>query len=100
VPSGASTGQWEAVELRDGGSAYGGKAVTRAVENVRGEIAQAIAGLDAVDQRGLDGRLIELDGTPNKGRLGANAILGVSLAGAKAAAAEAGGSLFRYLGGD
>src|SRR5216684_353907 len=100
VPSGASTGQWEAVELRDGGSAYGGKGVTRAVENVRGEIAQAVAGLDAADQRGLDERLIELDGTPNKGRLGANAILGVSLAAAKAAAAEAGVSLYRYLGGE
>jgi enolase len=99
VPSGASTGQWEAVELRDGGSAYGGKAVTRAVENVRGEIARAVTGLDAADQRALDERLIELDGTPNKGRLGANAILGVSLAAAKAAAAEAGVSLYRYLGG-
>jgi enolase len=100
VPSGASTGQWEAVELRDGGSAYGGKAVTKAVENVRGEIAQALTGRDAADQRGLDERLIELDGTPNKGRLGANAILGVSLASAKAAAAEAGVSLYRYLGGE
>src|SRR5207237_8018016 len=100
VPSGASTGQWEAVELRDGGSAYGGKAVTRAVENVRGEIAQAIAGLDAADQRGLDERLVELDGTPNKGRLGANAILGVSLAAAKAAAAAADRPLYRWLGGD
>jgi enolase len=100
VPSGASTGQWEAVELRDGGSAYGGKGVTRAVENVRGEIALAVTGLDAADQRALDERLIELDGTPNKGRLGANAILGVSLAAAKAAAAEAGLSLYRYLGGE
>ena len=75
VPSGASTGQWEAVELRDGGPAYGGKAVTKAVANVNGELAQAVAGLDAADQAGLDEKLIELDGTPNKGRLGANAIL-------------------------
>jgi len=100
VPSGASTGVHEAVELRDGGAAYGGKAVTKAVENVNGEIAEAIEGLDAMDQESLDRRLIELDGTPNKGRLGANAILGVSLASAKAAAAEAGVSLFRHLGGE
>src|SRR5204862_5447470 len=100
VPSGASTGQWEAVELRDGAGAYGGKAVARAVENVREEIARAVTGLDAADQRALDERLIELDGTPNKGRLGANAVLGVSLAAAKAAAADAGVSLFRYLGGE
>ena len=100
VPSGASTGVHEALELRDGGEAYGGKGVTRAVENVRGEIAQAVRGFDAADQEGLDRRLIDLDGTPNKGRLGANAILGVSLAAAKAAAADAGVSLFRYLGGD
>ncbi len=100
VPSGASTGQWEAVELRDGGSAYGGKAVTKAVANVNGELAQAVAGLDAADQAGLDEKLIELDGTPNKGRLGANAILGVSLAAAKAVAAERGASLFRHLGGE
>jgi enolase len=100
VPSGASTGVHEALELRDGGEAYGGKGVTRAVENVRGEIAQAVRGMDAADQEGLDRRLIDLDGTPNKGRLGANAILGVSLAAAKAAAADAGVSLFRYLGGD
>ena len=99
VPSGASTGVHEAVELRDGGAAYGGKAVTQAVANVNGEIAAAVAGLDAADQEALDARLVELDGTPNKGRLGANAILGVSLANAKAAAAEAGESLFRYLGG-
>src|SRR6266699_4918130 len=90
VPSGASTGQFEAVELRDGGDAFGGKAVTRAVANVDGEIAAAVRGLDADDQAGLDRVLIDLDGTPNKGRLGANAILGVSLASAKAAAAEAG----------
>jgi enolase len=100
VPSGASTGQFEAVELRDGGAAYGGKAVLRAVENVRGEIASAVTGLDADDQRALDERLVELDGTPNKGRLGANALLGVSLAAAKAAAADHGLPLYRWLGGD
>ena len=99
VPSGASTGAHEAVELRDGGQAWGGKGVTRAVENVRGELASAVRGLDADDQRAVDERLVEVDGTPNKGRLGANAILGVSLANARAAAAEAGLSLFRYLGG-
>jgi enolase 1/2/3 len=99
VPSGASTGVHEAVELRDGGPAYGGKGVLRAVENVGGEIAAAVRGHEAADQEGLDRLLVELDGTPNKGRLGANAILGVSLANAKAAAAEAGVSLFRYLGG-
>jgi enolase len=100
VPSGASTGEHEAVELRDGGSGYGGKAVTKAVGNVRGEIAEAVRGMDADDQEALDRRLIELDGTPNKGRIGANAILGVSLAAAKAAAAEAGVPLYRHLGGD
>ncbi|HZT84606.1 MAG TPA: phosphopyruvate hydratase [Gaiellaceae bacterium] len=100
VPSGASTGVHEAVELRDDGGAYGGKGVARAVANVNGEIAQAIAGTDASDQEALDRRLIELDGTPNKGRLGANAVLGVSLANAKAAAADAGLSLFRRLGGE
>jgi enolase len=100
VPSGASTGVHEAVELRDGGAAYGGKGVTQAVANVDGEIADAVRGRDAGDQEGLDRALIELDGTPNKGRLGANAILGVSLANAKAGAAEAGASLFRYLGGE
>jgi enolase len=100
VPSGASTGVHEAVELRDGGAAYGGKGVLTAVANVDGEIADAIRGLDVQDQEALDRRLIELDGTPNKGRLGANAILGVSLAAAKAAAAESGVSLFRHLGGD
>jgi enolase 1/2/3 len=100
VPSGASTGAHEAVELRDGGAAYGGKAVTQAVGNVDGEIAEAVQGMDADDQAALDRRLIELDGTPNKGRLGANAILGVSLAAAKATAAERGLSLFRSLGGD
>jgi enolase len=100
VPSGASTGAHEAVELRDGGEAYGGKGVTRAVANARGEIAEAVRGLDADDQEGLDRALIELDGTPNKGRLGANAILGVSLATAKAAASDAGVSLFRFLSED
>jgi len=100
VPSGASTGQFEAVELRDGGAEWGGKGVGRAVAAVNGEIAAAVAGLDADDQRGLDRTLIELDGTPNKSRFGANAILGVSLAAAKAAAAEAGLPLYRYLGGE
>ena len=100
VPSGASTGVHEAVELRDGGDAYGGKAVTKAVAGVNGEIAAAVRGLDPADQRALDTRLIELDGTPNKGRLGANAILGVSLAAAKAAAAEAEQPLYRHLGGE
>ncbi|MDF2751330.1 MAG: enolase [Gaiellaceae bacterium] len=100
VPSGASTGVHEAVELRDGGAAYGGKAVRGAVANVEGEIAAAVRGLDAAEQRALDERLIELDGTPNKGRLGANAILGVSLAAAKAAAAEAGQPLWRAIGGE
>ncbi|HZQ65762.1 MAG TPA: phosphopyruvate hydratase [Gaiellaceae bacterium] len=100
VPSGASTGVHEAVELRDGGKAYGGKAVTRAVANVSGEIAEAVRGHEASDQAGLDRLLVELDGTANKGRLGANAILGVSLASAKAAAGEAGVPLYRYLGGE
>jgi enolase len=100
VPSGASTGVHEALELRDAGEAFGGKGVTRAVENVNGEIAAAARGIDVGDQRALDERLIELDGTPNKGRLGANAILGVSLAAAKAAAVEAGVSLYRHLGGE
>ena len=100
VPSGASTGEFEAVELRDGGDAWAGKGVTNAVANVNGELAEAVSGLDPADQEGLDRTMIELDGTPNKGRLGANAILGVSLAGAKAAAAEAGSPLWRYLGGE
>ena len=99
VPSGASTGSREAVELRDGGERLGGKGVRQAVANVNGEIAGAVAGMDAADQAALDNRLIELDGTANKGRLGANAILGVSLAAAKAVAVERGESLFRYLGG-
>ena len=88
VPSGASTGEFEATELRDGGSAWHGKGVTQAVANVNGEIAGAVAGLGADDQRGLDKALCDLDGTPAKSRLGANAILGVSLAAAHAAAAE------------
>jgi enolase len=100
VPSGASTGVHEAVELRDGGSSWSGKGVATAVANANGEIAEAVRGLDVMDQESLDRVLIELDGTPNKGRLGANAILGVSLAAAKAAAAEAGVSLFRHLGGE
>jgi enolase len=100
VPSGASTGAHEAVELRDGDkSRYGGKGVLTAVDNVTEEIAAALLGLDAVDQAGIDQRLIELDGTPNKGRLGANAILGVSLACAHAAAASHDLPLYRYLGG-
>jgi enolase len=100
VPSGASTGEFEAVELRDGGDAWLGKGVSKAVENVNGELAEALRGADAADQSGLDNRMIELDGTANKGRLGANAILGVSLAAAKAAANENGLTLWRYLGGD
>jgi enolase len=100
VPSGASTGEFEATELRDGGTAWLGKGVTKAVANVNGEIADAVRDLDALDQQGLDSALIALDGTPNKSRLGANAILGVSLAAAHAAAAEEGLPLYRYLGGE
>jgi enolase 1/2/3 len=100
VPSGASTGEFEAVELRDGGDTWGGKGVSRAVANVNGELAGAVTGLDAADQSGLDRAMIELDGTPNKARLGANAILGISLAAARAAAAEAALPLWRYLGGE
>jgi enolase len=100
VPSGASTGEFEAVELRDGGGAFDGKGVTQAVANVNGELADAVTGIDAEDQARLDRAMIELDGTPNKARLGANAILGVSLAAAKAAAAEEGMPLWRYLGGE
>ena len=96
VPSGASTGAYEAVELRDGdANVYDGKSVLDAVRNVETEIAQAVAGVDATEQETLDRRLIDLDGTPNKSRLGANAILGVSLAAAKAAAGTAG--LYRWL---
>ena len=100
VPSGASTGVHEAVELRDGGAAWGGKGVTAAVGNVNGALREAVLGLDAQAQPALDAVLIETDGTPNKGRLGANAILGVSLAAAKAAASEAGLPLYRHLGGE
>ena len=100
VPSGASTGEFEAVELRDGGAAWNGKGVGRAVDHVKGEIADRVHGLDAADQAAVDHAMIELDGTPNKARLGANAILGVSLAAAKAAAAEVGLPLWRYLGGE
>jgi len=101
VPSGASTGQHEAVELRDGDPArYGGKGVLRAVGHVNGEIRNALAGKDATDQAGIDRRLIDLDGTPNKSRLGANAILSVSMASARAAAAHLGVPVYRYLGGD
>ena len=100
VPSGASTGEFEETELRDGGERWQGKGVTQAVGNVDGEIAQALIGSDAADQAAVDRTLIELDGTPNKSRLGANAILGVSLAAAHAQAAEEGLPLWRYLGGE
>ncbi len=100
VPSGASTGEFEATELRDGGELWGGKGVSRAVGNVEHEIAESLTGMDASDQEALDRALVELDGTPNKSRLGANAILGVSLAAAHAQAAEEGLALWRYLGGE
>ncbi|WP_280196121.1 phosphopyruvate hydratase [Nocardia farcinica] len=99
VPSGASTGEHEAVELRDGGDRYNGKGVLKAVEGVLDEIAPAVIGLDAVEQRTVDQVLLDLDGTPDKSRLGANALLGVSLAVARAAAESSGLELFRYLGG-
>ena len=100
VPSGASTGEHEAWELRDGDKKrYGGKGVTKAVRCVNEIIAPALAGMDATDQAKIDARIIELDGTPNKKKLGANALLGVSLANAHAAAIAKGLSLFRYLGG-
>jgi len=100
VPSGASTGEHEAVELRDGDkSRYGGKGVLQAVDNVNGEIAMELVGYDVFDQKAIDEALIDLDGTPNKGRLGANAILGASLAASKAAASYLGLPLYRYLGG-
>ncbi|MDQ3542418.1 MAG: phosphopyruvate hydratase, partial [Actinomycetota bacterium] len=99
VPSGASTGEHEAVELRDGGERYGGKGVTIAVGFVNGEIADAIEGFDATQQRVIDTVLRELDGTDNKSRLGANALLGVSLAVAKSAADELDLPLYRYVGG-
>ena len=100
VPSGASTGMYEACELRDGDKErYNGKGVLKADENVNGEIAEAMVGLNVLDQTAIDKMLIELDGTPNKTRLGANAILGVSLACAKAAAEATGESLYNYIGG-
>ena len=100
VPSGASTGEHEAVELRDGDNTrFLGKGVEKAVENVNGEVADALANFDASEQRAIDQKMIELDGTPNKGRLGANALLSVSMAVARAAAGEYGMPLYRYLGG-
>jgi enolase len=99
VPSGASTGEFEATELRDGGKAWGGKGVAKAVANVNRDIAAALVGARASEQGAIDRTLCDLDGTPNKSRLGANAILGVSLAVARAAAAEAGEPLYRFLGG-
>jgi enolase len=97
APAGASTGSGEAVDLRDGGEAFGGYDVRRAVANVNTEIARAVTGMDATGQAALDARLIDLDGTPNKSRLGANAVLSVSMAAAHAAAHAAGLPLFRYL---
>ena len=99
VPSGASTGENEAAELRDGGDAWMGKGVLGAVENVNDRIAAAVEGFDARDQEAIDAEMIELDGTPNKAELGANAVLGVSMAVAKAAAEASGLPLYRYLGG-
>ena len=101
VPSGASTGEYEAWELRDGDSSrYRGKGVTKAVDNVNGKIAELLVGKDSNDQSGIDQAMIDLDGTPNKKDLGANAILGVSLANAKAAAAAANLPLYKLLGGE
>src|SRR3954453_6309728 len=100
VPSGASTGEFEAVELRDGGERWNGKGVTRAVANVNGELAEALHGRDATDQAGLDRAMIDLDGTPNKGRLGANPHPGPSLPPPPPGAAEEGLPLWRYLGGE
>ena len=99
VPSGASTGEHEAVELRDGGKDYMGKGVTKAVENVNTTLAEALLGYSVFEQNSIDEAMIELDGTPNKAKLGANAILGVSMAVAKAAANELNMPLYRYLGG-
>jgi enolase len=99
VPSGASTGQFEAVELRDGAARYSGKGVSKAVDNINGEIREALIGFDATEQREIDRQMIDLDGSDNKGRLGANAILGVSLAVARAAADELALPLYRYVGG-
>ena len=98
VPSGASTGEHEAVELRDGGSDYVGKGVQKAIDNVNGEIADELIGMSVFEQNLLDQAMIDLDGTKNKSRLGANAILGVSLAAAKAAAEELEMPLYRYVG--
>ena len=100
VPSGASTGEHEAVELRDGGSTYMGKGVFQAVKNVNETLAKVLKGMSVFEQESIDKTMIDLDGTPNKSKLGANAILGVSLAVAKAAAAETNVSLYRYIGGD
>ena len=99
VPSGASTGQFEAVELRDGEEIWSGKGVKKAIDNVNGEISDAVLGLDATDQREVDQVMIDLDGTDDKSRLGANAILGVSLALARSAAEDSGIPLFKYIGG-
>ena len=99
VPSGASTGEHEAVELRDGGKAFMGKGVLKAVENVNTTLAAELVGMSVFEQNAIDQMMIELDGTPNKSKLGANAILGVSLAVAKAAANELGMPLYRYVGG-
>ena len=99
APAGASTGTGEALDLRDGGDAFGGYDVTRAVAHVNGEIARAVTGIDAADQAAVDRRMIELDGTPSKSRLGGNAVVAVSMAAAHAAAAAAGEPLYRYLGG-
>ena len=99
VPSGASTGEHEAVELRDGGDAFMGKGVSKAINNVNTTIAEAVLGMSVFEQNHIDQLMIDLDGTPNKGNLGANAILGVSLAVAKAAANELGLPLYRYIGG-
>src|SRR3954447_8269878 len=99
VPSGASTGQFEAVELRDGGDRYGGKGVLQAVEHVNGELLATLVGMEALDQRAVDLAMLDLDGPDNKGRLGANALLGVSLAVARASADELELPLFRYVGG-
>ena len=99
VPSGASTGQFEAVELRDGGEIWSGKGVKKAISHVNNEISDAVLGLDATDQRVLDQTMIDLDGTDDKSRLGANAILGVSLAVARSAAKDSGMPLFKYIGG-
>ena len=99
VPSGASTGEHEAVEIRDGGKPYMGKGVLRAVKNVNEVLAQELIGASVFDQKKIDQTMIDLDGTPNKSKLGANAILGISLATAKAAANELGLPLYRYIGG-